>query len=146
MLATSRMVILLFSKTSSFPQSITASAVLISGSSKQSASSTEVMPLWDLENHGKNLCSVHCLLSKSQFSYFKVPTAFFPFKTKFYADTLIFQICNFLGMQKSQMNNIHLYLISQYPTFAHATALFQAVNDSADSTLSTPIGGSCQQQ
>lgn len=65
MLATSRMVILLFSKTSSFPQSITASAVLISGSSKQSASSTEVMPLWDLENHGKNLCSVHCLLSKS---------------------------------------------------------------------------------
>ena len=78
----------------------------------------------------------HCLLSKSQFqqseSFHWISTQF---KAKFYADMPFFHVCNFLSSMKSQIKHM---LILNWTTIC-ATYLFQAGNESADSSVYTEL-------
>ena len=59
---------------------------------------------FELEKQLKNLCSSHCLLSKSYYQHFKSFCTIYPhFREKFDIHTLYFQVCHFLGIPKSQL-------------------------------------------
>jgi len=55
-------------------------------------------------------------------------------ENKINADMLFFQECHFQDTPKSQMDNTYLHWTRYYSTITHATALFYAGNDSADSS------------
>jgi len=58
----------------------------------------------ELDKLSKNLCSSHCLLSKSYCQYFKSFCIIYPhFRAKFDVHTLYFQDRHFLGIPKPQL-------------------------------------------
>jgi hypothetical protein len=136
--ATLQMFILLFCSKLSFTQSTISSVLLINGYPEYSASS-----LWEMENHSKT-CVLSIVCSPKAISHIlKVTTAFSPtLKQSLCTQTILPSLQFFWVHQRHRRNKRHLYLTRHYPTITHATALFQADNDSADSTISTPSGTS----
>jgi hypothetical protein len=80
---------------------------------------TGVLPLVCLPKPTFNISSFHSILPH--------------FKANFDADTLFFQVCHFLALPQSQMENMHLHLTRHNSTITCATSLVQAGNDPSDS-------------
>jgi hypothetical protein len=105
MLATSQIVILLFSRTSSFTQPTFLFVLLVGGSPKHLASSAEIILLLNLRDLKKKLASFHCLPSKCHFLHFECFCSIFLslFMVNFYGDKWFFEVCHFLGIPESKM-------------------------------------------
>jgi hypothetical protein len=86
----------------------------------------------------RNLCSYHCLLSKSHFKHLEnFQSIFLQFKANIDADVLFSQVCLFLGMPALPVEQYVLVLNKTVHNSLAGTALFQAVNSSADSVASS---------
>jgi hypothetical protein len=84
------------------------------------------------------------LLSKSYFSCFQTfCSIFYQFREKFNEQVWLFEKPEF---SRHKWNNPHWYLTIYYSTIAHAAALFEVENDSANISLSTHYRGSTWQQ
>jgi hypothetical protein len=118
-----------------FPNTLTPSRIVILlfswTSSLSLACSAETAPLLNFENNLKNSSS-HCVLSKS---YFQHPPSFYPPPPPHLKHNLLqtafSEVCHFPGTRKAQIVQQLLCLRSNYPTITHATALFQAGSDLA---------------
>lgn len=104
MLATSQMVIFLFSGTSSFTKSV----LLLGWCPEHLVFLAAIILLLNLE-HLKSLCSSHYLISKNYPQYFKSFCSIFssPFKAKFYEDTVFFEVCHFWHMWNITCGTTH---------------------------------------
>lgn len=68
---------------------------------------------FEIDKPLKNLCSSHCLLSKSYCQHFKSFWIIYPnFRAKSDVHTLYFQVCHFLGIPKSQLKQ-HMLIFNK---------------------------------
>jgi hypothetical protein len=85
----------------------------------------------------KNLCSAPCLLSRSYYQHFKIFHSTFPIWSKMWYRHAVFSILPFSRYAKTENGTTYTCIMRRHSTVTCATALFQAGNDSADSTLPT---------
>jgi hypothetical protein len=103
--------------------------LLIDGHPEHSASSAEVTPLLNLENHSKTCVHPIACSPKCIFNISKVSVAF----SLSLKENLMHTHCSaiFLVRKNCNWNNMLFYLTRYYSTIARAGTLFQAGNDSA---------------
>jgi len=138
MSASSRTVILLLLRISSFTWLMFSFVLFVYRYPEHSTTSIEDKPLAKIRKPLKTLCSCHFLSTKTTFNTVKAFIVFLLFKAKCDVGTKFFHVCHFLGMIKLQMEQqtpvLNKTSLNNHTCYCNISSR----KGFSDSTLSTP--------